>query len=234
LKPTAQRSEGRSSKRGFTLLELMIVVAIIAIIAAIAIPNLLSARINSNESAAVACLRSITTAQMQFWRSQFADQDQDGQGEYGVFGELGGSVGVRGGTSKTPTDLTASMAQVTSTGEVKRSGYVFRMFLPGPGGVGVRELADGGVNPLAISPDLSEVYWCCYAWPENYAQSGHHTFVVNQRCEILKAEDSLYTAVNSTAIHCGAAYSTGNIDAMTSQIASGTVGADGNLWKPIQ
>jgi type IV pilus assembly protein PilA len=48
--------------RGFSLIELLLVIAIILIIAAIAIPNLIQARISANEAAAASSIRTITTA----------------------------------------------------------------------------------------------------------------------------------------------------------------------------
>jgi type IV pilus assembly protein PilA len=53
-------------QRGFSLIELLIVVAIILIIAAIAIPSLLGARIQANEASAVATLRTLNTAQQNY------------------------------------------------------------------------------------------------------------------------------------------------------------------------
>ena len=57
-------------EQGFTLIELMIVVAIIAIIAAIAIPSLLNARKAGNEASAISSLRTLTTTNEQY-RTRF-------------------------------------------------------------------------------------------------------------------------------------------------------------------
>jgi prepilin-type N-terminal cleavage/methylation domain-containing protein len=65
-----------TTKQGFSLIELLIVVSIILIIAAIAIPNLLRSKISANEAAATAVLRTLGTAELTYastYNSGFTD-----------------------------------------------------------------------------------------------------------------------------------------------------------------
>lgn len=73
------------AERGFTLIEMMLVIGIIAIVAAMAIPNLFEARKSANEASAIASLKTIATVQALF---READKDKDGSVDYGSMAEL--------------------------------------------------------------------------------------------------------------------------------------------------
>jgi len=76
-------------QKGFSLIELLIVVAIILIIAAIAIPNLLRAKIAANQASAVGSLRTMYSAEETF-SSTFSD------GYTLTLAQLGGPAGSQG------------------------------------------------------------------------------------------------------------------------------------------
>jgi prepilin-type N-terminal cleavage/methylation domain-containing protein len=102
-------------QKGFSLIELLIVVAIILIIAAIAIPNLLRARIAANESSAVASIRTINTAMISY------DSSYPTIGYATSLSNLGGSC-----TGSTlPTTTSACLIDSTLAGGTK-SGYTFK------------------------------------------------------------------------------------------------------------
>ena len=145
---------------------------------------------NANESAAIATLKNISSAQSQCQASGVIDVDQNGQGEYGMFAELSGRMVVRGGTKAiVPPVLSAAFGNVQDA-MVARSGYYFRMFLPGKAAVPVPESAQGGVKAAAIDTPKAEVLWCCYAWPAHAGESGQRAFFIDQSGDVLAAPNA--------------------------------------------
>jgi prepilin-type N-terminal cleavage/methylation domain-containing protein len=113
-------------QKGFSLIELLIVVAIILIIAAIAIPNLLRAKISADESSAVASVRQLSTAQITYATSY---QDVGFAANLAALGPGGTSCG--GGPSSTNACI---IDEVLASGS--KSGYSFLSVGSG-GGAGV-------------------------------------------------------------------------------------------------
>ena len=103
-----------NKERGFSLIELLIVVAIILIIAAIAIPNLLRAKIAANESSAVSSLRTINTAEVTYSSSW-------GAGYAAVVDNLGGVAPCAPATAAAACIIDSALSVAPYT----KSGYVF-------------------------------------------------------------------------------------------------------------
>jgi type IV pilus assembly protein PilA len=133
-------------EKGFSLIELLIVVAIILIIAAIAIPNLLRARIAANESSAVASIRTINTAEISY---------------NSTYPTVGYAVNLAnlGGTSCTPPTSTSGCLIDTQLAGGTKSGYSFSAV-----GSGGPPAGSYQVVATPIAPNQTGVrYFCSFA-----------------------------------------------------------------------
>lgn len=113
------RERRASSKlRGFSLIELLIVIAIILIIITVAVPNLTRARMHAQETAALAAIKTLHTAQVQY---------------YSTYGKYATSLAELGPPASGSANASAADVIGADLAAGKKQGYVFTMTGTGGG-----------------------------------------------------------------------------------------------------
>lgn len=196
-----------------------------------------AAQLNRNESAAVATLKNISSAQAQCQASAVIDANQNGAGEYGYFGELSGASPVRGDASGgvgkqviNPPVLSRAFAKVEGAC-VERSGYVFQIWLPSKAMTAVAENQGGGGAGCEVDAARAEVIWCCYAWPIEAGVTGQRAFFVNQAGDVLACRNKggVYSGKARAPLPT-AAFAAGDQGNMDGKLAANGDGKDGLRW----
>lgn len=224
-----------AKQAGLTILELMIILAVIAVLITMAIPNLLGSQMNSRETSALGNVRAVLQAQLMFAARKEADLNNNGVGEFGTFGEMSGSIAVRAANGGTrymdPATINQSFRMISPIGEMFRSGYYFRIYLPDDVGDGLTELAGGGAD-ATVDPDLAESTWCVYAWPQRFGVTGRKTYFVNQEGDVLYTVSEAYQGPGAPIAAGAALAQPGPAGNLRGTLAVGGTGRDGNTWYP--